>query len=137
MSRRTIREQMASLLEEETPTPVLNSLASNLPAPIERTRRLPASMRAQGLERGDLAGRLEHLSGKALDRIDDILELDIADDEHDKFGEKLRGLNAAAKTVLATQVRVDEHRLRQRNADTLPELLEEIRKYEERMKVPA
>lgn len=131
MSRRAIHEQLNAALAVEQETP------SGLPAPIERARRAPvASTKAQGLERGDLAGRLEHLTGKALDRADDILELEI-DPEHEKFGESVRAVNSAIKTITQTQVRVDEHRLKQRNADALPEILEKIKAYEERTKAVA
>lgn len=91
----------------------------------------------QGLAASDLAGKLEHLSGKALDRLDDLLEMDISDDGDEKFGEKVRGLNSATKTVLQTQVRVDEHRLKARSLDVLPELLEAIKAEEVRRKLPA
>jgi hypothetical protein len=39
----------------------------------------------------------------------------------------LRAKNAAASTVLSTQVKVDEHRLRSAAVDKLPELLEILR----------
>lgn len=127
MSRR-VHDQLNAALMEPDALP---------PAPIERTRRLPASLRAQGLERMDLAGKLEALSGDALERAGDLLSMDITDEEHEKFGEKVRGLNSVIKTVLQTQVRVDEHRLKARNADALPELIELIRQEEAKMKAIA
>lgn len=83
----------------------------------------------------DLAGKLERLSGRALDRADDILDLTL-DDEDEKFGDKLRGLNAAIKTVVQTQVRVDEHRLKARKLDVLPELLAAIAAEERKRSLP-
>lgn len=130
MSRRAIHEQLQSL--QEAPAPLMA-----LPAPVERTRRQPAVAKAQGLVSTDLAGKLEQLSGKALDRLDDLLEMDISNDEDEKFGEKVRGLNSATKTVLQTQVRVDEHRLKQRSLDVLPELLEAIKAEEAKRRVAA
>lgn len=129
MSRRAIAEQLATLQEHPGLTPPLVTPldVSALPAPVERSRRAPLAARMEGLERGDLAGKLEYLSGRALDRADDLLDMDISDDSADKFGEKVRGLNSAIKTVLQTQVRVDEHRLKARSLDVLPELLAAIK----------
>lgn len=100
-----------------------------LPAPAERTRRTPVEQRAAprvALSESELATKLERLTHRALDRAEDLLEMDISDEEHDKFGEKVRGLNSAIKTVVQTQVRVDEHRLRSRKEEILPQLLEAI-----------
>lgn len=128
MSRR-IHEQLATLCYDISGEPP-NLDVSTLPVPTARHRRVAAINRAQGLANSDLAGKLEILSGNALDRAGDILELDISDDEHEKFGEKVRGLNAVIKTVLQTQVRVDEHRLKARSLDVLPALLELIKQEE-------
>jgi hypothetical protein len=136
MSRRAMHEQLLAALQAEEPVadvPLPSLDTSALPAPLVRSRRAPATARSEhGLVSTDLAGKLEHLSGRALDRLDDLLDLDIADDEHEKFGEKVRALNAATKTVLQTQVRVDEHRLKTRALDVLPELLEAIKQEEAR-----
>lgn len=127
MSRRAIHEQFSHLVDLPDEGAIAPPDVTALPAPIERTRRAPAVNRAQGLEKSDLAGKLEQLSGDALDRASDLLEMDISNDEDDKFGEKVRGLNSVIKTVLQTQVRVDEHRLKSRKLDALPELLELIK----------
>lgn len=111
-----------------------------LPAPAERTRRIPADQRAAprvALSESELASKLERLTHRALDRADDLLEMDISDEEHDKFGEKVRGLNSAIKTIVQTQVRVDEHRLRARKEEILPQLLEAIAAEEKRRLLPA
>jgi hypothetical protein len=75
---------------------------------------------------GDMAAELEAVAQLGLKNLRDILTLplDIED------GALLRAKNAAASTVLGTQVKVDENRLRAGVADKLPELLEILREEE-------
>ena len=72
----------------------------------------------------DLAAKLERVSAKALNKADEILDLPLPSADHASFGAVLRAQNAAANTVLTTQVRVDENRLRSATIDRLPELLQ-------------
>jgi hypothetical protein len=71
----------------------------------------------------DMAAELEAVAQLGLKNLRDILTapLDLEDTS------LLRAKNAAASTVLGTQVKVDENRLRSAAVDKLPELLEILR----------
>src|SRR6516164_7293162 len=75
---------------------------------------------------GDMAAELEAVAQLGLKNLRDILTLplDIED------GPLLRAKNAAANTILSTQTKVDENRLRAGVVDRLPELLEILREEE-------
>ena len=75
---------------------------------------------------GDMAAELEAVAQLGLKNLRDILTLplDIED------GPLLRAKNAAANTILNTQTKVDENRLRAGVVDKLPELLEILREEE-------
>ena len=72
---------------------------------------------------GDMAAELEAVAQLGLKNLRAILTapLDFEDNS------LLRAKNAAANTVLSTQVKVDENRLRSAAVDRLPELLEILR----------
>jgi hypothetical protein len=72
---------------------------------------------------GDMAAELEAVAQLGLKNLRDILTapLDFEDTS------LLRAKNAAATTVLNTQIRADENQLRHRAVDRLPELLEILR----------
>ena len=72
---------------------------------------------------GDMAAELEAVAQLGLKNLRDILTapLDFEDSS------LLRAKNAAANTVLSTQVKVDEARMRSATVDKLPELLEILR----------
>ena len=78
---------------------------------------------------GDMASELEAVAQLGLKNLRDILTapLDFEDTS------LVRAKNAAANTVLSTQVKVDENRLRSAAVDKLPELLEILR--EEQVKL--
>ena len=78
---------------------------------------------------GDMAAELEAVAQLGLKNLRDILTapLDFEDTS------LVRAKNAAANTVLSTQVKVDENRLRSAAVDKLPELLEILR--EEQVKL--
>lgn len=120
---------------EEAPAEVLSMATSVPPAPTRAPRTAAVSTVPRGLENDDLAGRLERATSRALERADDLLEIDISDEMHEKFGDKLRSLNSTIKTVIGTQVRVDEHRLKARKLDVLPELLAKIEAEEKRRQI--
>jgi hypothetical protein len=73
-----------------------------------------------------MAAELEAVAHLGLKNLRDILTapLDLEDSP------LLRAKNAAASTVLGTQVKVDENRLRSAAVDKLPELLEILREEE-------
>ena len=75
---------------------------------------------------GDMAAELEAVAHLGLKNLRDILTLPL--DVED--GPLLRAKNAAANTILSTQTKVDENRLRAGVADKLPELLEILREEE-------
>lgn len=72
--------------------------------------------------RSELATRLESVSGKAVNKLDEIMALPL-DPEDRHFGGVLRAQVGAANTALNTQVRVDENALRRQSLDRLPALL--------------
>jgi hypothetical protein len=75
---------------------------------------------------GDMAAELEAVAHLGLKNLRDILALPL--DVED--GPLLRAKNAAANTILSTQTKVDENRLRAGAVDKLPELLEILREEE-------
>jgi hypothetical protein len=75
---------------------------------------------------GDMAAELEAVAQLGLKNLRDILTLPL--DVED--GPLLRAKNAAANTILNTQTKVDENRLRAGAVDKLPELLEILREEE-------
>jgi hypothetical protein len=75
---------------------------------------------------GDMAAELEAVAQLGLKNLRDILTLPL--DVED--GPLLRAKNAAANTILSTQTKVDENRLRAGVVDRLPELLEILREEE-------
>ena len=84
----------------------------------------------QSSGRSELAAKLERVSAKAIDKADQILDLPLPSADHASFSAVLRAQNAAANTVLNTQTKVDENRLRVGVVDKLPELLEILREEE-------
>jgi hypothetical protein len=89
---------------------------------ISHSPGLPPGPRADEAP-GDIAAELEAVAQLGLKNLRDILTLPL--DLED--GSLLRAKNAAANTVLNTQVKVDENRLRSAVVDKLPELLEILR----------
>jgi hypothetical protein len=75
---------------------------------------------------GDMAAELEAVAHLGLKNLRDILTLPL--DVED--APLLRAKNAAANTILSTQTKVDENRLRAGVVDRLPELLEILREEE-------
>ena len=65
---------------------------------------------------------LEGLTKKSMDRLSEILDLELPTDELDDTVKVAKLLLTAADTSLKVQVRVDEARLRRQNVDILPEI---------------
>ena len=82
------------------------------------TEEAIAAVTGEGL-RQRLDVRLEGMSHKALDRIDEILDLPIDPRERVLLGE----IRKAAEVTLNLQLKVDETKLRQKNVSVLEELL--------------
>ena len=97
----------------------------------QKSSTLPSTSRNNTLEAADnsLALKLERVTEKALDKADDILSLPLPEPDDANFSAILRSQNAAANTILTTQVRVDENRLRKQQVDTLPQLIADIAEY--------
>jgi hypothetical protein len=77
-----------------------------------------------------MASRLGEVSNKALDKLNEIMELPL-NPEAPQFGGLLRAQTAAAGVALTTQCKVDETTLRKQSIDRMPELLRlaaEVRK---------
>src|SRR5580658_83946 len=70
----------------------------------------------------DSSAKLDGLTQKALDFYDDLLSEPLSLDD----GKLLAAQTDAARTILSTQIRVDDSRLRKRTTDTLAALLERI-----------
>lgn len=79
----------------------------------------------------DHSAKLLGLTGLALDRATDILQV-FPSRASETFGEELRAQTSVLKTVLTTQLRVDENHLRRRTVDALPELLKAVALEEKR-----
>ena len=83
---------------------------------------LPAAMPAVPLA-APLADQLESASGKAIEKAQEILAMPL-DPASEQFGVVMRAQTSTVATVLATQTRADENRLRaSNNPDRLAELL--------------
>lgn len=81
----------------------------------------------------DGSARLDVLTDKALDNIEQILDLPVCGSEGDDI--KILNLKATvAGQVLSTQARVDDTRLRRRQVDLLPKILEVLKR--EQAKLP-
>lgn len=72
----------------------------------------------------DDSTKLERVTDKALDNAEQILDLPV--DANEEFGHVLRAKTSVVTTVLNTQVKVDERRLRRQQLDRLPALIEEV-----------
>ena len=77
------------------------------------------------------------MTGKALAKADEILEDDWRDtNDPDMAGPLLRAQTSVITTVLSTQAKVDEHRLRRVQADRLPDLLKLVDQIASRIPAP-
>ena len=80
----------------------------------------------------DHSSKLLGLTGLALDRATDILQV-FPSRMSETFGDELRAQVSTVKTVLTTQLRVDENHLRRRTVDALPQLLRDVAAEEKRL----
>jgi hypothetical protein len=79
-----------------------------------------------------LGPKLEKLTGKGLDKADEILSLELDPENGATFGPTLRAQTAVLGQALTTQVRVDEVKLREPRPFKLQELLDLIAEEEKR-----
>jgi hypothetical protein len=107
---------------------------ARLIAPVEGQSETAADVPAEAVK-PPLGERLKTVCGKAVDRLDAILELPL-DPEHPSFGNVLRSQNAAITTALTTQVRVDEVALRKQVVDRMPEIMKLVREVEKALPPP-
>lgn len=74
------------------------------------------------------------MTRRALENAEDILDLDVDPDE--ELGHVLRAKTSVITTVLSTQTKVDETRLRKQHFDRLPELLRLVNETAQRLPAP-
>jgi hypothetical protein len=79
-----------------------------------------------------LGPKLEKLTGKGLDKADEILSLELDPENGATFGPTLRAQTAVLGHALTTQVRVDEVKLREPRPFKLQELLDLVAEEEKR-----
>jgi len=131
MSEPTIneaRERLRNLIGDEPVIPSIENLDSAVLPPVAFQQTVTRMERT--LEgKLDSSARLDELTDKAFDNIEEILDMPF-DGENKSATVKL----AAAQAVLNVQVKVDETRLRKRQTDLLPKLLAVIER--ERLKLP-
>lgn len=75
---------------------------------------------------------MTEVTSLALDRSRDIL-IEPVDPDSEFYSDELRAQTSTIKTVLTTQVRVDETKLRMKVAETLPKLLAILAEEEQRL----
>jgi hypothetical protein len=103
-------------------------------APRQPVTRAPAQLERNKKDVLDSSARLDDLTTLSLDKLHEILTLPLPREvltslEHKDFASALalaKTQLAATERVLATQVRVDETRLKRRQVDVLPRLLQII-----------
>jgi hypothetical protein len=79
-----------------------------------------------------LGPKLAKLTGKGLDKADQILNLPLDPDNRETFGPTLRAQTAIVGQALTTQVRVDENQMRAERPDALVELMRNIAEEQKR-----
>ena len=102
---------LGGLEGEEAPAPLASTSGpESLPAPV-----------------AGLPARLEHVVSRSIEQADHILDLPL-DRDHPQYAAELRAKTAVINTTLATQVKVDDLRLKhQGDPKVLERLLAEIR----------
>lgn len=68
---------------------------------------------------------LTRLTGKALRKIESILDIEL-DPDDEEFGTLLRAQLAGSQAILNSQIKVDEQQFRRQQEDRLPQLLKII-----------
>jgi hypothetical protein len=81
----------------------------------------------------DSSAKLDELTNKALKFYDDLLSEGAAIDDP----KMLSAQSDAARTILTTQLRVDDSRLKKRTTDTLAELLRRMDEEDARLTISA
>jgi hypothetical protein len=82
-----------------------------------------------------LANRLETVCAKAVDKLDEIMELPL-DPAHPAFAGVLRAQTTAANAALTVQAKVDDMTLRRQSVDRLPEILRLVAEVERKLPPP-
>lgn len=94
---------------------------------------LPPARAAPVASTFDAAGELETVTDKAFKKLNEILDIPLTTAEDKEFATLLRVQMTAVQTVLNTNVRVDEQRMKRRTSDNLGALLEVLSKHEKKM----
>ena len=124
--KKLVEAAMEGIAPPALPDPV--QVATRYEAPIK-----PSVPTALINDESDAATGLNELTLLALAKAREILELPLSPDDME-FATVLRAQASQVQTVLSIQTRVDEGRLRAKNADAMPKLLEILQ--EERKKLP-
>jgi hypothetical protein len=82
-----------------------------------------------------LGQRLETVCGKAVDKLDQIMELPL-DPAHRAFAGVLRAQTTAANTALTVQAKVDDLALRRAAVDRMPEILKMVAEVQRKLPPP-
>lgn len=93
------------------------------------TGKAVAQNSSDGVREGDVvldnSVMLTRLTGKALRKIESILDIEL-DPDDEEFGTLLRAQLAGSQAILNSQIKVDEQQFRRQQEDRLPQLLKII-----------
>jgi hypothetical protein len=98
------------------------------PAPLTAEAPVPVPVEAV-----PLAAKLERVASTALTKLDEVLAIALPDPNDPSFGNLSRAQTAAANTAINAQLRVDDTRLRARQTDMMPRLLEILAREERKL----
>lgn len=90
----------------------------------------PAAVAATPRPVTDHANQLHRMTKRALERLEELLDLK-PDPGSESYTQELRTLLLTCDKVINAQLRVDENQLRKQAADTLPRILDAIRRVEQ------
>jgi hypothetical protein len=108
----------------------------NAPEPVEGESDTAASVpSAEADTKPTLGQRLETVCGKAVDKLDQIMELPL-DPAHRAFAGVLRAQTTAANTALTVQAKVDDLALRRAAVDRMPEILKMVAEVQRKLPPP-
>lgn len=129
---RPFRTPSKDLMEEVEPPPLGAAPFDGFVLP---AAALPVPMAPSREPAIDASVELEAVTAKAFTKLNEILDLDLKTAEDKEFSTLLRVQMTAVQTVLNTNVRVDEQRMKRRTSDNMAHLLETLSRHEQKMAV--
>jgi hypothetical protein len=102
-------------------------------APAAVAASAPVAADEAPVDGAPLAVKLERVASTALDKLNEVLALPLPDPSDPSFGNLSRAQTAAANTAIGAQLRVDETKMRARQADVMPRLLEILEREERKL----